>query len=249
MLFLSPFHQGRASPLCCALLVSLLAARPARGEFVISGFIGDSKTQSAPLTIVQPEIGTRVRLHEVPYSGEAFTPPLYYGTRIAWFSRETSRFGVEAEFIHLKAYADTAVRTRVSGTRGGAALDATVPIASIVQRFSISHGLNLLLVNVVGRRVLSTGRVTLAGRLGIGPTIPHAESVVEGITHEGYELGALAVHGGAGIELRVVRSLALLAEYKFTRTRQSVEIDRGKAEGLFASHHALVGVGWRISRQ
>ena len=141
LLFLSPFHQGRASPLCCALLVSLLAARPARGEFVISGFIGDSKTQSAPLTIVQPEIGTRVRLHA------------------------------------------------------------------------------------------------------------HAESVVEGITHEGYELGALAVHGGAGIELRVTRSLALLAEYKFTRTRQSVDIDRGKAEGVFGSHHAVVGVGWKISRQ
>ncbi len=227
----------------------LAAAAPARAERAIGGYLGAARTQAAPLSIVQPPTATDVTLARVRYRGESFTPPLYYGVRLTWFARPSSWIGLETEFIHLKAFADTAQRSHVSGRLHGTAIDGSRPVGAIVGRLSVSHGLNLLLFNAVARHALGSherDRLVLLARLGIGPTIPHAESTVDGVSRQGYAWGAPALQAAAGVEVLTTRGLAVLAEYKFTRTRQSLDIDRGEARGVFASHHGIAGLAWHF---
>ena len=124
-------------------------------------------------------------------------------------------------------------------------------MGDILESFSISHGLNFVLVNVVTRRALARhaapdGRVVLVGRAGLGPTVPHAESQIDGAVQEGYELGALGLHVAAGVDVRLGRRLSAIAEYKLTHTDQSVAISRGRASGALTSHHAVFGLEWHL---
>jgi hypothetical protein len=70
------------------------------------------------------------------------------------------------------------------------------PMDRLVQRFSISHGVNLILGNLVFRQPLVGShpgrmpRLLLVLRLGAGTTRPHAESTIEGHAHEHYHSAA-----------------------------------------------------------
>jgi opacity protein-like surface antigen len=220
-------------------------------EWVFAAYLGAARTVNAPLTISQPTAATTITFTSVEYRGQSFTAPLYYGYRVAYFPRPTSWIGVEGEFIHLKVYARTDRGIRADGMLDGQRVSGVVPMRSVVDRFAMSHGLNLVLINVAARRKLGsraddTGNVELIGRLGIGPTVPHAETTVGGRPRDGYELGAIALQAAAGVEMRIWERLSVLAEYKFTRTRQTISVDRGEARGLFASHHAVFGVAWHL---
>jgi hypothetical protein len=219
----------------------------AAAEWVLAVYLGSAHTISAPLLLTQPQAGNDLRLAWVDYRGESMTPPLYYGYRVSLFPQASSWIGVEGEFIHLKVYANTDRTTRMSGTLRAEAVDGMLPIRSVVERFSISHGLNLVVLNVVVRRTLhgrrdGRGEVELFGRAGIGPTLPHAESTIDHVSREGYALGSPALQTATGLEIRVSKRLTVLAEYKLSRTRQTVDVDRGEMRGSFVSHHVVVGI-------
>jgi lipid A oxidase len=222
-------------------------------EWVLAAYLGAAHTQSAPISIVQPTLGTAVAFERVAYEDHSFAQPVYYGYRVSYFPSSAAPFGIEAEMIHLKVYAQTSRITYASGTHRHRTLNTAVPISDVVQRFSISHGLNLLLANMAVRRtILHRGnrepRVQVIARLGAGPTFPHPETTVDGVSHEGYELGAIAFQASGGVELRLSSGLAIGGEYKFTRTFQSMAIDRGNGRGAFASHHGVFGVAWHSKR-
>lgn len=229
-----------------AAFVLLAGPVEARAEWIAAGYLGGARTAAAPVSIAQPGAGTDVTLSPVRYRAESFTPPLYYGGRVTWFTRRLPWLGVEAEFIHLKAYAESERETHASGRHHGSGLDRVILVSAVIEHFSISHGLNLVLFNGVVRRRLGgkglRSRVSLVGRLGAGPTVPHAESTIDGISREAYAWGASALQAAAGADIRVTRRVGVLAEYKFTRSRQDVAVDRGRVRGLFASHHAVVGL-------
>ena len=168
---------------------------------------------------------------------------------MAFFPAKRRWLGVEGEFIHLKVFADTARSAHVSGTLRGHAIDEVRPIGSVVERFSISHGMNVLLVNAVVRRQgpradggRTPARWSLAGRVGAGPSIPHPESTIDGISLERYEWGALAMHLAGGAEVRVAGRLSLMGEYKLTRTKQDVTVAAGTAQTTLVTHHLAFGV-------
>ena len=48
------------------------------------------------------------------------------------------------------------------------------------------------------------------------------------------------------LDVRLVRGLSALAEYKLTSTTESVAISEGHAHGQFTSHHVVFGVGWHL---
>jgi hypothetical protein len=220
-------------------------------EWVLAVYLGSAHTVSAPLSLTQPDAGNDLRFASVDYRGESMTPPFYYGYRVSVFPRASSWIGIEGEFIHLKAYAETDRTTRMIGTLRAEAVDMMLPIRSVVERFSISHGLNLILLNVVARRTVhgrrdGRGGLELLGRAGIGPTLPHVESTIDDVSREGYGLGSPALHTAAGLEIRVSTRLTVLAEYKLSRTRQTVGVDRGEMRGSFVSHHGVVGMAWHF---
>jgi hypothetical protein len=231
-----------------ATVLWFTAAGVAQAEWIVSGYLGAAATQAAPLRVIQPSTDTDVTLESVRYRGGPFTPPLYYGLRMTWFPGAASWLGLDAELIHLKAYARSEQPVRASGRFHGGIIDRSVPVGEAIERFSLSHGLNFLLFNAVARRALGTGqtpgRIVLTGRIGAGPTIPHAESAANGMSTEGYEWGSLGWQAAVGLQVRILRRADLLGEYKFTRTGQSVSIVQGTAKGVFASHHVVAGLAW-----
>jgi hypothetical protein len=235
-----------------AVILLLSSAPPAGADWVIAAFLGATRTGDATLRVEQPADGTAVEARDVAFAGRAFESPFYYGYRVMWAPARRDRFGVEAELIHLKVHADTAAIVRTRGRIGGAPGDRTIRLAEIVERFSISHGLNLLLVNLVLRHPLGGDgplrkrRFVLAIRAGAGPTLPHAESTIGGRTQEQYEWGRVAGQAAAGIECRVARDIAALVEYKLTATSQRVSVPAGTASATFVTQHVAAGLAWRF---
>jgi lipid A oxidase len=220
-------------------------------EWIVAVYIGAAHTRPSTLTINQPAAGNVLTLNDVAYEGRSFSPPIYYGVRASLFPN-ASTFGMEVEFIHLKTYARTDREARVVGTQHGRAVDRHARLGEFVEQFSMSHGLNLILVNAVVRRALV---LRAAGSPGVGggapaaaaATLPHPESSIAGEQRDGYELGAPALHAAAGLEYHLSRRFALIGEYKLTRTAQDVEIARGNARASFTSHHLVVGGSWALN--
>ena len=228
------------------------AAREGRGGWVITAYVGGASTSDSDLRITQPALGSDLTFDGVRFRSRSFDPPLYYGFRGGYFLPRAPFLGFEAEFIHLKVFSDPGQRVQVTGLRRGTPVDGESALGEIVQQYSISHGVNLLLFNVAARRGLGRdadspdGRLILAARAGLGPTIPHTESSVEGQRQEQYEVGRLAWQAAGGAEFRLWRGLYALGEYKFTRTKQRGEIFSGQAESLLRTHHGVFGLSYHF---
>ena len=234
-----------------AVCLLLIRVTPASADWAIAGYFGATHTMSSGLSVTQPAVGTDVTFASIDYEGESFRSPIYYGYRISYVPAAVSWLGVETEFIHMKVQAQTERVTGATGRRVGTPIAQHIRVDDVLERFSISHGLNFVLVNVVIRRALARhagaeGRLVLVGRAGLGPTIPHAESRIDGAVHEGYELGALGLQMAAGIETRLIHQLSATAEYKVTHSNQHVAVSQGEASGEFTSHHGVFGRAWRF---
>jgi hypothetical protein len=124
-----------------------------------------------------------------------------------------------------------------------------MPLANVVQRFSMSHGVNLALMNIVVREqvpLASRAREHVYGtlRAGVGATIPDTESTVMQQSHQGYQWGRGAYQLASGLEAPVKGSFGLFAEYKFTWTHQHNAIAGGTADLTLRSHHFVGGARW-----
>jgi hypothetical protein len=217
----------------------------------VAAYLGGARTAGSSLTISQPSPENWLRFDYVHFEGRSLEGPLYYGFRGGYFLHEL-RLGLEAEFIHLKVYADTARQVQASGIRLGAPIDRILTLRDIVEQYSISHGVNLLLFNVVGRYSIGArngrDRLLLAGRFGAGPSIPHTESTVDGHHQEQFEAGRLGWQLAGGVELHMWRGLHALFEYKFTRTNQKGRVYLGQANSLLRSQHGIFGLTYRFGR-
>lgn len=241
--------------LCCAAYTRAQSPTPPPrdpGGWVVTAYVGGARTSSSPLSISQPSLANELTFEDVQFRSRSFDPPLYYGLRGAHFLRRLPLLGVEAEFIHLKVYSDPRQRVRAGGVRGGAPVNRELELGEIVQQYSISHGVNLLLFNAAVRRGVGrsaespAGRLIFTGRAGLGPTLPHTESRVEGLAQEQYEVGRLAWQAAGSAEIKLWRGLHALGEYKFTRTRQEGKIASGTAESLLRTHHGVFGLSYHF---
>jgi hypothetical protein len=223
-----------------------------RWEWVVAAYLGGAHTHDSKLIVNQPGRGTNLTFDRVGFQGNSFDGPLYYGIRAGIFTRPVPALGFEAEFIHLKVFTNPEQRVSVSGTHLGTPIAREQTLGETVQRYSISHGVNLLLFNIAARHRIRVdsqsgrSRFILTSRFGVGPTLPHTESSVDGLRQEQYEVGAVAVQLGGGAEARLKSGLYMLGEYKFTRTRQRGEISSGEAESLLRTHHGVFGLSYHF---
>jgi hypothetical protein len=231
--------------LSAALL--LFAALPCHAEWHAAAYLGAAHTQNADVRMRQPSLGTDLLFRDVSYRGESFQSPQYYGGRGGYFFSD--KFGVEAEFVHLKVFANLERPVETSGTLNATAINGSFPMSAFVQRFSVSHGLNLLLINLVARRHFlrrpgeKLGRILLIGRAGAGGSIPHPETEIMAARDEHYQWGRAAFHIAMGAEVRLWRKLYGLGEFKFTRTDQRFRIAAGNADAVMRSNHGVFGLG------
>jgi hypothetical protein len=251
--------RGLRVKYCCLtllilVLTSCVVAQTSeeRGGWVISAYLGGARTASTDLIISQPAVVNNLTFEDITLRSRSFDPPLYYGFRGAYFFERKPFLGLEAEFIHLKVFSDPGQQVRVTGQHRNVAIDRQLVLGEIVQQYSISHGVNLLLFNVAARHQIKRtaaapqGRLILSVRGGLGPTLPHTESRVEGVSQEQYEIGRLSWQVATAAEFQVWKKVYAFGEYKFTRTRQRGKISSGDAESLLQTHHGVFGLSWHF---
>jgi lipid A oxidase len=219
-----------------------------RAEVELSIFTGVALSQDSDLDLHQTG-GTDLTFHDVSFEGRDFETPPYWGVRGLWFPSDASHWGFGAEFFHMKIYAETSDTVRVTGRRNGGGVDDDERIDNTIEQFSLSHGLNYALCDVVyrwmpGRRGEDfLGHLTPYAGLGLGAAIPHVESSVNGTFHQGYQLHGPGVQALAGVNVVLSQHWGLMFEYKFTYANvDSFDIPRGSIEVTPLTHHLVTGV-------
>lgn len=235
-----------------AALLGLLAPAPAAAQWYASVLLGGNHTQPATVTIEDPTQSLSVEFHDVHFSAQPLKSPQYSGWRFGRMLGKTHRLGVELEFIHMKAIADTS-RTYVvtPGAAGGSLATSFATMSATVQRYQMTHGLNFALVNLVYRaplRPAGVGRMSLDFRAGMGPTIPHAETTVLGESREQYEYGGLGGDGAVGLEMRLNPRFSLITEYKVTIARPEITLAHGTGRTTTLTHHVTGGLVINLTR-
>jgi len=224
---------------------------PARADWMLSAYLGDVWTHPSKARLDQPAQHTSLEFIDLHYRDESSKPRQYYGYRIGWIPDSRRWMAIEAEHVHAKVYAETADIRRVRGIYRGALIDKPQQVSLIVEDLSMSHGLNFVFGNFVirrefGARHRSGRRATATVRMGAGPTFPHAESTIGGVSRGHYEYGGIGAQIGGNIEFAVWRGLHVLGEYKFTGTEARVSVDRGEAVIPALSHHVVAGAAVRF---
>ncbi len=134
------------------------------------------------------------------------------------------------------------------------------PMNQYVQRVDISHGVNLLMANLVARDgfwkapAYPNGRVQVYGGFGLGAMLMHPETKVNGVRHEpGYQWdnspAAQFFAGVRGIPFNIgwrYGNPALFAEYKFAMANADFDVDQGKGSLKLRSNLFVFGVGWHF---
>jgi hypothetical protein len=222
--------------LVLSTLAALLLFTPsaASAQWFGSVYMGANNTR--PSEIKLKGDGYDTTFPPVEFEAKSFTSPQYYGYRLGRFLSDTRRVGVEFEFIHLKVIAKPE------------------QLGPDVQRYSMTHGLNYLLVNLVsrkpfGRSAYGDAPYALISSLGAGITLPHAETTILGVAREQYEYGGPGAHAGLGLDVRLKGRLSLLTEYKLTYSRPTISTaHNGTGQVTALSHHLAVGLAFGLSR-
>lgn len=181
---------------------------------------GLSWVPPVPLTI-QQEGYEKISLW-ARYRTASFSLPLYYSVRMGFIDGGQ---GWEAEMNHLKVY-----------------LENTSPE---VERFSVSHGYNQLLVNRLFRRR------ALDWRVGVGVVVAHPESVVRGrrqderggLFNNGYYLAGPVLLGGISRRLVVSSWFTLHFSGSVTAALARVKVSEGHATVPVAALQLQVAPG------
>jgi hypothetical protein len=90
--------------------------------------------------------------------------------------------------------------------------------------------------------------VAFVARAGAGPTLPHAETTVNGQAREQYEYGGLGLHAAAGVDVRLHSRVSGAVEYKVTAAKPTITIAHGTGQTTAVSHHLSVGVVFNLWR-
>jgi hypothetical protein len=228
------------------LVVScLLVSAPARAQVYFVAYLGTNVTHRADVTVDSASPNLAVTFHEVAFVARPFEAPQYYGGRFGWLFK-ARQVGLEAEFIHMKMYADTTRAYPVTGVPGLPSGES-LRMDTLVQRYAMSHGLNYLLGNLVIRRPVHD-RVALVARGGAGVTIPHAESTVLGVARDLYEYAGPGVHAAAGVDWQIHGPLSVVGEYKLTWAKPEISVASGTGRTTALTHHFAFGVGIGFAR-
>ena len=226
------------------VLVSI-RAQTVDAQWMVGAYLGWAAPFKTNVRIDSPADGTRVQFDHLQFKTRSFENPLYYGLRAGRMFGD--RFGAELEMTHLKIYADVDTPVTGTGTLRGIPLNGTLAPRSVVERLDVSHGLNMVLGNLVTRIPLrrdttSRPHAALMARFGIGPTLSHTEATVLGMDAEHYESGGIAMQAAAGVEASVGAGFRVLGEYKYTYTRQHLSAGSARVDLSPVTHHVVTGI-------
>ena len=225
---------------------ALLPATPAAAETLVSLSTGTSFTRHGDLHLVQPGLGTDLTAHGVAWGAAPWRPAPYYGLRLTHFFARDPHWGVALDHTHYKMDARVDRVVAVDGTWRGAPVAEAVPLDRYVQRFELSHGVNVLSLSGVYRWLdpaLAGGRLQPYVGAGLAHYRPHAESTVGGAAFEtGYQPSGWGWQLLAGAHYRLDERWSVFAEVRLNHGTARVDIAGGHAETPLRTAHLAGGI-------
>ena len=218
------------------------------GENIFSVYTGTSLTRNSDLNISRPVAGTILNVRDVEWANDPFKAAPYYGLRFTHFHDRYPNWGVALDFTHYKMYARTGRVVRVDGTWNGAPADGAARMDQYVQRFEISHGVNVLSVNAIYRWLnlgIAGGRLQPYIGAGVAHYRPHSENAVDNVYHEtGYQASGFGYQLLGGARYQVTERTGAFVEAKFNSGTAKVDIADGRAETPLRTFHAVAGISF-----
>ena len=241
----------RSWRLAALLCLSLAWPSSALAQVYATVSLGANQTAPADVTVTVPSAGLGVTYHDVQFSARSFDSPEYYVWRLGKLFGPSARLGVEFQFTHLKVIADTSKSYVASGQINGVALPGgtSVPMNAQVLEYQMTHGLNFLIVNGVGRWPIGKRqRLALVGRFGVGTTLPHAETNVLGQFSQHYEFAGLGVEGSGGLAVKLTRLISIVADYKISDAHPRITVVSGTGQTTAISQQIAIGLAFGFAR-
>ena len=145
----------------------------------------------------------------VGWEGRSLEAPIYYGLRATYWGSDTVGFGVD--FTHAKIYPK----------------EGDLPAGFDALEFT--DGLNILTANVYRRwpGALWDGALTPYVGAGLGVSIPHVEVEYESSKTNGYQFTGPAAALVAGAQYDLSDRWGVFAEYKFSYSQNTGDLDGG----------------------
>ncbi len=185
------------------------------GSYFIGAYGGVPYTYPSDVSVLRPN-GTDFTLHKVPWRGEPFKSPVYYGVRIAGWS-ERLPFGAMIDFTHSKAISERDAVVRQKGTLNNKPMAPKARIDETFRKLEFSHGHNMLTLNGLYRLPARIGSISPYFGAGAGISIPHTEiRLREDLTRTyEYQYTGPALQALFGLEIQLPK-MSVFLEYKFT---------------------------------
>ena len=221
-------------------------------------FTGVGVTGDSDLRIRQPALGTDLTFERVSWEHKSLSTDWtkdsipYVGARVGFFFREPSWLGLSFEVLHFKVFAEDDEPLRVAGIDEGIPIDNVAPMSDFVQRYQVSNGVNMVLVNVQAHKGFGRsarfreGRADVYVGVGGGVTVPYTRSLIDGESRAQYEWGRPAMQLLGGVAWRVSPAWDLSLEYKLTRTTVDGEVAHGDSESILNTKHLAFGFGYHF---
>jgi opacity protein-like surface antigen len=228
----------------------LLHQLPLAAETQLSIYTGTSHTRNSDLRLIQPASGTDLTARDVHWDAHPFRPAPYYGLRLTHFYERHPNWGAALDYTHYKMYAKTDRVINADGTWRGSPVTGPTPLNQYVQRFEISHGVNVLSLNGIYRWLdsgLAAGRLEPYAGVGLAYYRPHAESTLGDVPFEtGYQASGFGYQLLAGAQYRINERLGFFLETKFNSGTAKVDIAGGRAETPLRTFHVIGGISFRF---
>jgi len=225
--------------LSCALVT------PAAAEVQFSAYLGANFTHSSDVTLARPG-GTNAKFSNVPWDGNSFKMPPYWGLRFTYWLESIPNLGFGVDYTHAKVYAKLGNTVPASGTVGGVPIGPNVLLRNVFQRLEFTDGLNLVTAHAFYRYPMG-GRLTPYLGVGVGAAIPHVEVTMAGypITFQ-YELTGIAARLYGGVDVAITNGWSLFGEYQFSyaQVRNASLTGGGTLSTDLLSHHFNLGVSY-----
>jgi lipid A oxidase len=155
------------------LLAVAFGASPAAAESQLGVYGGWNGSFDSDIHLIQPN-GTNMTPKDVPWDGDSFGAPPYWGLRgTYWFDSTESGWGVMFDYNHAKVIADQGAVVDVLGTRDGFKLGPTDRVGDTFQVMEFTDGLNQFYLG--GEYRWMHERWTPYAGFGVGASVPDVE--------------------------------------------------------------------------
>src|SRR6188768_374411 len=144
--------RARLVSLVSVVMISLGFARPATAQWYSAAYLGTNHTRPSDVSVAVPALNLALTYQDVQFDAKPFKSPQYYGGRFGRLIGAKRRIGIEIEFIHLKVIGQTSQVYPVTGQFGSlTGVTTQSPMSAVVEQYQMTHGLNFILGNVLGR--------------------------------------------------------------------------------------------------